>query len=102
MPDGVKTELGPDATSLGWIFQYALVDSTGRHSLADLRSYQDWYLRYHLKSVRGVADVAPIGGFSRQYQVNVDPDRLRRYGIAMSQVVDAVREGNSESVGWLA
>ncbi len=101
LPEGVKTEIGPDATSLGWIFQYALVDSTGRHNLADLRSYQDWYLRYYLKSVRGVADVAPIGGYSRQYQINVDPDRLRRYGITMTQVVAAVREGNSESSGRL-
>jgi Cu(I)/Ag(I) efflux system membrane protein CusA/SilA len=99
LPDGVKTEIGPDATSLGWIFQYALIDTTGKHDLADLRSYQDWYLRYYLKSVKGVADVAPIGGFSRQYQVNVDPNRLRAFGIAMSQVVDSVREGNTETSG---
>lgn len=101
LPDGVKTEIGPDATSLGWIFQYTLVDATGRHSLADLRAYQDWHLRYYLKSVRGVADVASIGGFTRQYQVNVDPNRLRSYGISISQVVAAVREGNSESSGRL-
>ncbi len=80
LPEGVKTEIGPDATSLGWILQYALVDTTGRHTSSDLRSYQDWYLRYYLKSVPGVADVAPIGGFSRQYQVNVDPNRLRSRG----------------------
>ena len=97
MPDGVKTELGPDATSLGWVFQYALVDTTGQHSLSELRSYQDWNLRYRLTSVPGVADVAPIGGFTRQYQVNVDPNRLRAYGISISQVVNAVREGNTES-----
>ncbi len=97
LPDGVKTELGPDATSLGWVFQYVLVDTTGHHSLSELRSYQDWNLRYRLTSVPGVADVAPIGGFTRQYQVNVDPNRLRAYGITISQVVDAVRAGNNES-----
>ena len=99
LPDGVKTEIGPDATGLGWVFQYALVDTTGKHSLADLRSYQDWYLRYYLKSVPGVADVAPLGGFNRQYQVNVDPNRLQAYGIPISQVVNAVREGNNETSG---
>ncbi|MDR3734260.1 MAG: CusA/CzcA family heavy metal efflux RND transporter [Acidobacteriaceae bacterium] len=97
LPEGVKTELGPDATSLGWVFQYALVDSTGQHSLSELRSYQDWNLHYRLTSVPGVADVAPVGGFTRQYQVNVDPDRLRAYGITITQVVNAVREGNNES-----
>ncbi len=99
LPVGVKTELGPDATSLGWIFQYALVDTTGQHSLADLRAYQDWYLRYYLRSVPGVADVAPIGGFSKQYQVNLDPNRLRNYGIDIAQVTAAVREGNVETSG---
>ncbi|MGA7415802.1 MAG: efflux RND transporter permease subunit, partial [Bryobacteraceae bacterium] len=101
LPEGVKTELGPDATALGWIFQYALVDTSGKHSLADLRSYQDWYLRYHLRSVPGVAEVAPIGGYARQYQVNLDPNRLRAYGIPVSRVVEAVRSGNSESSGRL-
>ena len=97
LPDGARTELGPDATSLGWIFQYALVDTTGKHSLSDLRSYQDWFLRYHLRSIPGVADVAPVGGYTRQYQVNVDPNRLRAYGITIQQVVEAVRSGNNES-----
>ena len=97
LPDGVKTELGPDATSLGWVYQYVLVDTSGQHSLSDLRSYQDWFLRYRLRSIPGVADVAPVGGFTRQYQVNVDPNRLRGYGLTISQVVDAVREGNAES-----
>ena len=101
LPEGVKTELGPDATSLGWVFQYAVVDTTGQHSLSELRSYEDWYLRYHLRSVPGVADVAPIGGYTRQYQVNVDPNRLRGYGITIAQVVSAVREGNNESSGRL-
>jgi len=101
LPEGVKTELGPDATSLGWIFQYALVDSTGKLSLADLRSYQDWYLGYYLRAVPGVAEVAPVGGYNRQYQVNLDPNRLRAYGIPISRVVDAVRSGNTESSGRL-
>jgi copper/silver efflux system protein len=101
LPEGVKTELGPDATSLGWVFQYALVDSSGKHSLADLRSYQDWYLRYYLKAVPGVAEVAPVGGFTRQYQVNLDPNRLQAYGIPIRRVVEAVREGNSEVGGRL-
>jgi Cu(I)/Ag(I) efflux system membrane protein CusA/SilA len=97
LPEGAKTELGPDATSLGWVYQYALVDTTGRHSLAELRSYEDWNLRYHLRSVPGVADVAPVGGYTRQYQVNLDPNRLQGYGIPVSQVVSAVREGNNET-----
>ena len=101
LPDGVKTELGPDATALGWIFQYALVDASGKHSLADLRSYQDWYLRYYLQSVPGVAEVAPVGGYTRQYQVNLDPNRLRAYGIPVSRVIEAVRSGNNESSGRL-
>jgi len=101
LPAGVKTELGPDATGLGWIFQYALVDTSGKHSLADLRSYQDWYLRAYLKAVPGVAEVAPIGGFTRQYQVNVDPNRLQAYGIPISRVVEAVRGGNSDVGGRL-
>ena len=101
LPEGVKTELGPDATGLGWIFQYALVDESGQHSLAELRSYQDWYLRYYLKSVPGVAEVAPIGGFGKQYQVNVDPNRLKAFGLPISRVVEAVRGGNSEVGGRL-
>src|ERR1700739_3678822 len=101
LPEGVKTELGPDATALGWVFQYALVDTSGKHSLADLRSYQDWYLNYYLRSVPGVAEVAPIGGYTRQYQGNLDPNRLRAYGIPVSRVVDAVRGGNNETGGGL-
>jgi copper/silver efflux system protein len=101
LPDGVKTELGPDATALGWIYQYALVDTSGKHNLADLRSYQDWYLRFYLQSVPGVAEVAPIGGYTRQYQVNLDPNRLRAYGIPVSRVIEAVRSANNESSGRL-
>ena len=101
LPEGVKVELGPDATSLGWVFQYALVDSSRKHSLADLRSYQDWHLRYYLKAVPGVAEVAPIGGYTKQYQVNLDPNRLQAYGIPIRRVVEAVREGNNEVGGRL-
>jgi Cu(I)/Ag(I) efflux system membrane protein CusA/SilA len=101
LPEGVKTELGPDATGLGWIYQYVLVDKSGTHNLSELRSYQDWYLRYYLKSVSGVAEVASLGGFGRQYQVNLDPNRLQAYGIPISRVVEAVRGSNSESGGRL-
>ena len=101
LPQGVRTEMGPDATPLGWVYQYVLVDETGKHSLADLRSYQDWYLKYYLKAVPGVAEVAPVGGFGKQYQVNVDPNRLQAYGISINRVVEAVRSGNYESAGRL-
>ncbi len=96
LPQGVKTTLGPDATGLGWIFQYVLVDTSGKHSLADLRSTQDWYLRYHLKSVPGVSEVAAVGGFGRQYQINVDPRKLQAFGIPIAKVVEAVRGANVE------
>jgi Cu(I)/Ag(I) efflux system membrane protein CusA/SilA len=99
LPDGAKTELGPDATGLGWIYQYVLEDKSGKHSLADLRSLQDWYLRYHLKAVSGVAEVAPIGGFGKQYQVNLDPNRLQRYNIPIDRVIEAIRGGNNETGG---
>jgi Cu(I)/Ag(I) efflux system membrane protein CusA/SilA len=101
LPQDAKTELGPDATGLGWVYQYALVDTSGKRSLADLRSYQDWTLRYYLKSVPGVAEVASIGGFGRQYQVNVDPNKLRNYGLSIQRVVEAVRGGNIEAGGRL-
>lgn len=101
LPQEVRTELGPDATGLGWVFQYALVDETGQRSLAELRSLQDWYLRYHLQAVPGVSEVAPLGGFVRQYQVNVDPNRLQAYNISINRVVEAVRDGNSDVGGRL-
>ncbi len=101
LPQDARTELGPDATGLGWVYQYALVDKSGQHSLADLRSYQDWTLRYYLKAVPGVAEVASLGGFGRQYQVNVDPNKLRNYGLPIQRVVDAVRGGNIETGGRL-
>ena len=101
LPEGVRTELGPDATGLGWVFQYALVDTSGKHSLADLRSFQDWYLGYYLKSVPGVAEVAALGGFVRQYQVQVDPRRLAAYRIPIGRVLEAVRSGNRDVGGRL-
>jgi Cu(I)/Ag(I) efflux system membrane protein CusA/SilA len=100
LPQGVETELGPDATGAGWVFQYALVDD-GRHNLAELRSIQDWFLRYQLQSVPGVAEVATLGGFVRQYQVNVDPNKLAAYGIPIAKVVSAVRGGNNDVGGRL-
>jgi copper/silver efflux system protein len=100
LPQGVQTELGPDATGVGWVFQYALVSDAG-HNLAELRSLQDWFLRYQLQAVPGVAEVAPLGGFVRQYQVNVDPNRLAAHGVPISKVVAAVRGGNNDVGGRL-
>jgi Cu(I)/Ag(I) efflux system membrane protein CusA/SilA len=99
LPDGVQTELGPDATGVGWVFQYALKDESGTHSLDELRSYQDWTLRYALQSVPGVAEVASIGGFVKQYQITVDPNRLSAYNLPLDQVVEAVRDSNNETGG---
>jgi copper/silver efflux system protein len=96
LPQGVKTELGPDATGVGWVFQYALVDKSGKHSLADLRSLQDWTIRYQLQSVPGVAEVASLGGFVRQYQITVDPNKLAAYRIPLMEVLEAVRGSNNE------
>jgi len=101
LPDGVQTELGPDATGVGWVFQYALVDRSGHHSLDQLRSYQDWTLRYALQSVPGVAEVASIGGFVKQYQITVDPNRLATYDIPLDMVVAAVKGSNNEVGGRL-
>jgi copper/silver efflux system protein len=101
LPPDVKTEIGPDATGVGWVYQYALVDESGTHSLADLRSFQDWNLRFALQSVPGVAEVATVGGFQNQYQVTVDRDKLRAYGISVMEVSEAVRNGNVESGGRL-
>jgi len=101
LPDGVRTELGPDATGVGWIYQYVLVDRSGTHSLDELRSLQDWTLRYALQSVPGVAEVASLGGFERQYQITVDPVRLAAYRISIDEVMDAVRASNDEVGGRL-
>jgi copper/silver efflux system protein len=97
----VNTELGPDATGIGWVFQYALIDTTHRYNLAELRSLQDWFLRYQLRAIPGVAEVAPIGGFVRQYQVAVDPQKLQAYNVPIMRVVEAVRAGNSDVGGRL-
>src|SRR5262245_1992328 len=101
LPQGVETELGPDATSVGWVFQYALVDRSGQHDLAQLRSLQDWYLRYRLQAVPGVAEVAAVGGFVKEYQINVDPALLLGYDVPLPRVVEAVRKGNNEVGGRL-
>ena len=101
LPPGVKTELGPDATSVGWIYQYALVDHSGKHSSDELRSYQDWFLKYSLASVPGVAEVATVGGQARQFQVSVDPNKLATYGLSISTVIQAVKSANSEAGGRL-
>ncbi|HEU4950687.1 MAG TPA: efflux RND transporter permease subunit [Holophagaceae bacterium] len=101
LPAGAQVELGPDATSVGWVYQYALVDPTGRHTSDELRSAQDWFLRYGLQSVPGVAEVASIGGQVKEYQVSVDPSALAAYGLPFSAVVEAVRRSNDESAGRL-
>lgn len=99
LPPGVTPTLGPDATGVGWGFQYALVDKSGKRDLADLRSFQQWHLRYWIQSVEGVAEVATIGGFEKQYQVEIDPDRLLAYNIPISKVVSAIRSSNNDVGG---
>ena len=101
LPQGVNVELARDETAVGWVFQYALVDKTGQNNLAQLRSFQDWNMRYALQAVPGVAEVAPLGGFVKQYQVNVDPNALLAYDIPVERVVEAVRQGNSDVGGRL-
>ncbi|NLH50226.1 MAG: efflux RND transporter permease subunit [Myxococcales bacterium] len=101
LPEGVQTELGPDASGVGWIFQYALVDKTNSLSLDQLRSYQDWTLRYALQSVPGVAEVASIGGYVKQYQITVDPNRLVAFKLSLDDVMAAVRRSNNEVGGRL-
>jgi Cu(I)/Ag(I) efflux system membrane protein CusA/SilA len=101
LPPGVYPTIGPDATGAGWVYEYVLVDHTHKYSLADLRSLQDWYLRYQLETVPGVSEVASIGGFVRQYQVNLDPDKLRAYGISLSTVIDRIRASTNEVGGRL-
>ena len=99
LPAGATASLGPDATGVGWIYEYALVDKTGRHDLAQPRSLQDWFLRYELKAVPGVAEVASIGGMVRQYQVVVDPQKLASYGVTANDVSDALKRANQETGG---
>jgi len=99
LPEGVRPQLGPDASGVGWGFQYALVDRTGKHDLAQLRTLNDWYVQYWLRSVPGVAEVAPYGGFVKQYQVEVDPNALAAYGIPIDVVVAAIRKANNDVGG---
>src|SRR5256712_8677999 len=99
LPEGVNPVIGPDATGVGWVYEYALVDDTGKHNLAELRSFQDWNLRYALESVKGVAEVAPVGGFVKQYQIDLDPNKLVAYGIPLSDVVAKVRMSNGDVGG---
>jgi Cu(I)/Ag(I) efflux system membrane protein CusA/SilA len=99
LPDNIHPSIGPDATGAGWIYEYAIVDKSGKHSLADLRSLQDWHLRYALETVPGVAEVASIGGFVRQYQVQLDPNKLLAYGIPLSAVIDKVKMSTNEVGG---
>jgi len=96
LPRGVTPSLGPDATGVGWVYQYALVDKSGKHNLAELRTYQDWVLRYALQSVPGVAEVAGIGGFQKQYQVTVDPVKLQAFGLGLMEIADAIKRSNNE------
>ena len=99
LPDSATSALGPDATGVGWVFEYALVDRTGQHDLAQLRSLQDWFLKYELQTVPGVAEVATVGGMVRQYQVVVDPDKLRAFGIPLAKLKMAIKMGNQETGG---
>jgi len=99
LPDTAKPQLGPDATGVGWIYQYALVDRTGNHDLSQLRSLQDWFLKYELQTVAGVSEVATVGGMVKQYQVVLDPNKLRVYGIPLETVNRAIRRANQEVGG---
>ena len=99
LPAGARASLGPDATGVGWVYEYALVDRTGKHDLSQLRAFQDWFLKYELKAVPNVAEVASVGGMVRQYQIVLDPDKLRAYNIAHSKVIAAVQNANKESGG---
>lgn len=99
LPEGVMPQLGPDATGVGWVFQYALIDESGQQDLASLRSFQDWYLRYWLRAVEGVAEVASIGGFVRQYQVNLDPTKILAYRLSIPSIVETIRQSNNDVGG---
>jgi Cu(I)/Ag(I) efflux system membrane protein CusA/SilA len=101
LPRDVQVELARDETAIGWVFEYALIDKTGKHDLAELRSIQDWFLKYEIQSVPGVAEVAPVGGFVRQYQVNLDPNALLSYKIPVEKVMNAIRESNNDVGGRL-
>ena len=96
LPDSATPELGPDATGVGWIYLYALIDKTNKHDISQLRSLQDWFLKFELQTVPGVSEVAAVGGMVKQYQVNVEPDKLRAYGISLSLIQTAIQQGNQE------
>jgi copper/silver efflux system protein len=102
LPEDVNPVIGPDATGVGWVYEYALVDDTGKHDLAELRSIQDWNLRYALESVKGVAEVAPVGGFVKQYQVDLDPNALVAYNIPLSDIVSAIKTSNADVGGKIS
>ena len=99
LPPGIRPSLGPDATGVGWVYEYALVDKTGQNSLADLRTLQDWYLRYYLQDTPGVAEVATIGGFVREYEAQLDPNKLLAYHIPLAKVIAAIRNSNNDVGG---
>ena len=99
LPEGVTPTLGPDATGVGWSFMYALVDKSGNHDLAQLRTLQDWYVRYWLEAVPGVSEVASVGGFVKQYQVDINPDTLLAYHLPINKVIDAIRRSNNDVGG---
>ncbi|WP_106225067.1 efflux RND transporter permease subunit [Legionella pneumophila] len=99
LPEGVTPQLGPDATPVGWIYQYALVDENGKHNLADLRTFQDWYLRYWLRSVPGVSEVASVGGFVKQYQINLDPVKVLAYNLSVPDIIEKIRMSNNDTGG---
>ncbi len=99
LPDGVTPQLGPDATPVGWIYQYALVDESGKNNLAQLRTFQDWYLRYWLRSVPGVSEVASVGGFVKQYQVNLDPIKVQAYNLSIPEIIEKIRMSNNDVGG---
>jgi Cu(I)/Ag(I) efflux system membrane protein CusA/SilA len=99
LPEGARTSIGPDATGVGWVYQYALIDKTGKHDLGELRSLQDWLLAFELKSVKGVAEVASVGGMVRQHQIVLDPQKMASYGVSQAMVAEAVRRANQEAGG---
>ncbi|OUR77658.1 cation transporter, partial [Marinomonas sp. 42_23_T18] len=96
LPANARSQLGPDATGVGWVYLYALIDKTGQHDLSELRSLQDWFLKYELQTVPGVSEVATIGGMVKQYQVKVDPDKLRAFDMPLAHIQQAIKRGNQE------
>src|SRR5581483_9386872 len=99
LPPGITPTLGPDATGVGWAYEYALIDRTGQHDLGQLRSLQDWFLRYQLKEIDGVAEVASVGGMVQTFQVQLDPDKMQLYRVSVSDVTAAIKQANNESGG---